>query len=233
MPTEKKVLSGRQETVLKELQGRWFEMGKTGVNGGGAQIAVTEDLQTGKTELRENLSLITRLPAPAREQLFDQFLASISGQLTGSISLLRPSVSEDLRQRNIDVFYKYIEYGERARLREHGEAVPPDRVPQQDLLRPRPDQPRGARAHAQGTVPIVPGLVHGDQRDHLGGRTGHGRPDHRAGYPVRGVLRAVRRGITRLPSRRCTRSASRTAASSNIGTSTRSRTSSPRRRWRH
>jgi predicted ester cyclase len=109
MSTKEEVASDRQEIMLKELQGRWFEMGKNGVNGS-AQIATTEDLQTEKTELRENLSLITRLPTPAREQLFDQFLASISGQLTGSISLSRPAVSEDLRQRNIDVFYKYIEY---------------------------------------------------------------------------------------------------------------------------
>jgi predicted ester cyclase len=109
MPTKREVSTDRQETVLQELQGRWFEMGKNGVNGG-AQIATTEDLQVGKTELRDNLSLITRLPAPAREQLFDQFLASISGQLTGSISLSRPSVNEDLRQQNIDIFYKYIEY---------------------------------------------------------------------------------------------------------------------------
>ena len=109
MPTNKEVAGDRQEIMLKELQGRWFEMGNNGVNGS-AQIATTEDLQTEKTELRENLSLITRLPAPAREQLFDQFLASISGQLTGSISLSRPAVMEDLRQRNIDIFYKYIEY---------------------------------------------------------------------------------------------------------------------------
>jgi predicted ester cyclase len=110
MPTKKEVTSGHaSEIMLKELQGRWFEMGKNGANGS-AQIAATTDEQTESAELRENLSLITRLPAPAREQLFDQFLASVSGQLTGSISISRPSVSEDLRQQNIDIFYKYIEY---------------------------------------------------------------------------------------------------------------------------
>jgi predicted ester cyclase len=110
MPTKKEVTSGHaSEIMLKELQGRWFEMGKNGANGS-AQVAATTDGQTESADLRENLSLITRLPAPAREQLFDQFLASVSGQLTGSISISRPSVSEDLRQQNIDIFYKYIEY---------------------------------------------------------------------------------------------------------------------------
>jgi hypothetical protein len=110
MPTKKEVTSGHaSEIMLKELQGRWFEMGKNGANGS-AEIAATTDEQTESVDLRENLSLITRLPAPAREQLFDQFLASVSGQLTGSISISRPSVSEDLRQQNIDIFYKYIEY---------------------------------------------------------------------------------------------------------------------------
>jgi hypothetical protein len=33
MPTKKEVISGRQESMLKELQGRWFEMGKNGENG--------------------------------------------------------------------------------------------------------------------------------------------------------------------------------------------------------
>jgi predicted ester cyclase len=109
MSTKEEESSARQETVLQELQGRWFEMGKKDVSGG-TEIATTADLQSGKAEIRDNLSLITRLPAPAREQLFDQFLASISGHLTGSISLSRPSIIEDLRQRNIDVFYRYIEY---------------------------------------------------------------------------------------------------------------------------
>lgn len=97
------------ESRLKELQGRWFEMSGNGATGS-QDLATTADSQANDAELSESLSLITRLPAPAREQLFDQFLASISGQLTGSISVLRPSASEDLRQRNIDIFYRYIEY---------------------------------------------------------------------------------------------------------------------------
>lgn len=111
MPTKKSDKSDpRDESPqLKAQQGRWFDMEEKGAS---TEIATAvQERQDGDGgELSENLSLITRLPAPAREQLFDQFLASVSGQLTGSISVSRPMVDEDLRQRNIGVFYKYIEY---------------------------------------------------------------------------------------------------------------------------
>lgn len=100
----------RTENVknLQELQGRWFEMG----NGALADPKLDDaaSIQDQSLALRENLSLITKLPPPAREQLFDQFLAGISGQISGQISVSRPTARDDLRQRNIDVFYKYIEY---------------------------------------------------------------------------------------------------------------------------
>lgn len=122
MPAKKEITSSQaNETLLKELQGRWFEMGSNG-DPGSPDPAAAADSQPDSAELRESLSLITRLPAPAREQLFDQFLASVSGQLTGSISVMRPSAGEDLRQRNIDVFYKYIEY-ENARDYENMEQI--------------------------------------------------------------------------------------------------------------
>ncbi|HKT00331.1 MAG TPA: ester cyclase [Rugosimonospora sp.] len=103
-------------TALKEVQGRWFEMqtalAKTNGNPStGTEVARTEapDAQRG-TGLREGLSLIQRLPAGAREQLFDQFLASVSAQFNGTITVSQPPINEDLRQRNIDIFYRYIEY---------------------------------------------------------------------------------------------------------------------------
>jgi predicted ester cyclase len=95
-------------TALKEQQGRWFEFGDENPDGAVATASVDQDAQS--LAVRENLSLITRLPAPARERLFDQFLASISGQITGSLAVSQPSASENIRQRNIDIFYKYIEY---------------------------------------------------------------------------------------------------------------------------
>lgn len=108
MPTKRK--RDDQATLLKELQGRWFEMHDG--NGALNQLATQEaqDQKDQSLALRENLSLITKLPTPAREQLFDQFLAGISGQITGQISVARPLINDDVRQRNIDVFYKYIEY---------------------------------------------------------------------------------------------------------------------------
>jgi predicted ester cyclase len=100
-------------TALKEIQGRWFEMQTTAAKPNGNPSTGTDLVQAESAEigggLREGLSLIQRLPAGAREQLFDQFLASISANFNGTITVSQP-ISEDRRQRNIDIFYKYIEY---------------------------------------------------------------------------------------------------------------------------
>lgn len=98
---------------LKELQGRWFEMSDQLADDNGrasTDVAQTDrEVRTLDGKLRENLSLIERLPAPAREQLFDQFLATVSAQFNGTITVSQP-INEDRRQQNIDIFYKYIEY---------------------------------------------------------------------------------------------------------------------------
>jgi predicted ester cyclase len=103
----------RHDTGSRELQGRWFEMGdgRTEGNGRGAELAQLDqrDLLDLSGVLQENLSLIKRLPQPAREHLFDQFLSTISAEFNGKITMSRP-INEDRRQQNIDVFYKYIEY---------------------------------------------------------------------------------------------------------------------------
>jgi predicted ester cyclase len=105
-----------QGTVLKEQQGRWSEMQEAraesnGKNGAGTQMARTEEAQLQQaSDVRDGLSIIRRLPADAREQLFDQFLATVSGQFNGTITVSQPPINEDRRQKNIDIFYKYIEY---------------------------------------------------------------------------------------------------------------------------
>lgn len=96
---------------LQELQGRWFELAEVKPNG--ITTGVVEKAQPDPAlsqALRENLSLIERLPPPARAQFLDQFLASFSGQFNGTITMSSPSVNLDRRQQNIDIFYKYIEY---------------------------------------------------------------------------------------------------------------------------
>jgi predicted ester cyclase len=89
--------------MLREQQGRWFEFGDAAPNGG-------VDQQAQSLAVRENLSLITRLPSAAREQLLEQFLATISGKITGSVTVSPSTVNDDRRQLNIDIFYRYIEY---------------------------------------------------------------------------------------------------------------------------
>jgi hypothetical protein len=100
--SSKDVGEQRQDAPLKQSQGRWSEL--AGDQGDGS-----DDTER-NLAVRENLSLITRLPTAAREQLFDQFLASISGEITGSLTVSQQVAGTDLRQRNIDVFYTYIEY---------------------------------------------------------------------------------------------------------------------------
>lgn len=116
MSASDKPSSAPQGTGLMELQGRWFEMqnalAKTkGTTTAGQEVARTEDTSTDSpTKVREGLSMIQRLPTDAREQLFDQFLATISAQFNGTITMSQQPINEDRRQRNIDIFYKYIEY---------------------------------------------------------------------------------------------------------------------------
>jgi hypothetical protein len=59
--------------AFKEQQGRWFELSDGNSNGAADQLAV-----------RDMQSLITHLPSAAREQLLEQFLVTISGQITGT-----------------------------------------------------------------------------------------------------------------------------------------------------
>ena len=106
-----------QGTRLKELQGRWFEMQKSLAKTNGKSTPSTEVAHPDQPDdqpnggVREGLSLIQRLPPGAREQLFDQFLATVSAQFNGTITVSQPSpINEDRRQQNIDIFYKYIEY---------------------------------------------------------------------------------------------------------------------------
>jgi predicted ester cyclase len=115
MSASDKPSQARQGTALREIQGRWFEMQNAGSNNDGSNagtdLAKTGPLDAqGNSGLREGLSLIQRLPAGAREQLLDQFLASVSAQFNGTITVSQPRINEDRRQRNIDIFYKYIEY---------------------------------------------------------------------------------------------------------------------------
>ncbi|GGM54546.1 hypothetical protein GCM10012275_27090 [Longimycelium tulufanense] len=107
------------EVALQELQGRWFERGEGSSSGAGttagrpsSEVATLhrDDPKEWNTTLRENLSLITRLPPSAREQLFDHFLATVSGQINGTMTVYQSRVDGDLRQKNIDIFYRYIEY---------------------------------------------------------------------------------------------------------------------------
>jgi predicted ester cyclase len=103
----------QEDDGLKQQQGRWFELGDESPNGASAMElgeAAVADQQPGSIALRENLSLITRLPPQAREQLLDQFLAGISGRITTAIEVSRPVVNDDLRQQNIAIFYRYIEH---------------------------------------------------------------------------------------------------------------------------
>jgi len=103
-------------TGLKELQGRWFEMQNTAAKPNGKTTKSTEVARSDSfdgqqpTGVRDGLSMIQKLPAGAREQLFDQFLATVSAQFNGTITVSQPPINEDRRQKNIDIFYKYIEY---------------------------------------------------------------------------------------------------------------------------
>jgi predicted ester cyclase len=97
---DERLSHGPNDTALKERQGRWAEM----------SAVETQDASALDRVLRDNLSLITRLPAAAREQLLDQFLATVSAQFNGTITVSQPGINGDRRQQNIDIFYRYIEY---------------------------------------------------------------------------------------------------------------------------
>jgi predicted ester cyclase len=114
MSVNSKTHDPRDETEqLKQSQGRWFDLGDEAGNGSTVADTLTaprEDDHAKSVALSENLGLITRLPPQAREELLTQALAGISGQFAGSIEVSRPVISDDLRKRNVEVFYKYIEY---------------------------------------------------------------------------------------------------------------------------
>jgi predicted ester cyclase len=113
MSSKSKTTDPRQETdQLKKSQGRWFDMGANGENGAPSTEVAAAELAEERdgAALSENLGLITKLPPQAREELLTQALAQVSGQFAGSIEVSRPAVNESVRERNIAVFYKYIEY---------------------------------------------------------------------------------------------------------------------------
>jgi predicted ester cyclase len=98
------------ETALRLQQGRWFHVVKDGaIRDGSKALPGPADDQRQALAVRENLALLTRLPSEAREQLLDQFLCGVSGQLSGQLTLSRPPAREDARAANIAVMYRYIE----------------------------------------------------------------------------------------------------------------------------
>jgi predicted ester cyclase len=119
MSVNSKTSDPRKESdLLKQSQGRWFDLGDesngddagNGAASAEAPTAQREEERVASTVLTENLGLITRLPPQAREELLTQALAGITGQFAGSIEVSRPVINDDVRKRNIAVFYKYIEY---------------------------------------------------------------------------------------------------------------------------
>lgn len=84
-----------QGDAHKLKHGRWFHL---------------KDEKDGRRNKRTSLALKegpSSLPTPDKEQLIDTFLAVVSGQ----VSVARPSPNyESLREQNIGIMYKYIEY---------------------------------------------------------------------------------------------------------------------------
>jgi predicted ester cyclase len=95
---------------LKLSQGRWFHLATDATirDGSPGQSAETKELERALA-LREQLTLLTRLPSQAREKMLDQFLTGVSGQLTGQLTLTRSAMRDDLRAQNIAVMHRYIE----------------------------------------------------------------------------------------------------------------------------
>lgn len=99
-----------EPAALQLMQGRWFHLIKDGaIHDGSKALPDKNEEEQRALALKENLTLLSRLPAPAREQFLDQFLMGVSGQLTGQLTVIRPPMGEDLRAQNIAVMYRYIE----------------------------------------------------------------------------------------------------------------------------
>lgn len=87
--------NAEQGDALKLKHGRWFHL---------------KEEKDGRRNSQTALALQgpqPSLPTPDKEQLIEKFLAVVSGQ----VSVARPSPNyESLREQNINVMYKYIEY---------------------------------------------------------------------------------------------------------------------------
>jgi predicted ester cyclase len=115
-----------QPEQLKMMQGRWFEAGgadgptdakvqDNGPNGNrriASGISTGTSLQThhdGSNALRDRLEGPSQLPQEDSRQLLNKFLAIVQGQFeTGRTDL--STIDENLKRRNIEVMYRYIEY---------------------------------------------------------------------------------------------------------------------------
>ena len=89
--------NNEQQDTLKLMQGRWFHINEDGPPN------FVKGPRAGAVALKE---LTSPLPIQEKEQLFEKFLAVVSGQ----VALTRAPVNVDLRGQNIDIMRKYIEY---------------------------------------------------------------------------------------------------------------------------
>src|ERR1043166_5906830 len=89
-------MSARTEepNELKLMQGRWFHLTEDKPNRArpGDEIALKE--------------LPSSLPPQVREQLINKFMAVVSGE----VAVSRGAVDADLREQNIAIMHRYIEY---------------------------------------------------------------------------------------------------------------------------
>jgi predicted ester cyclase len=90
--------NNEQGDDLKLQQGRWFHLEDDN------SLRTLHDTPETKVALKENQ---VSLPLKDKEQLFDKFLAVVSGQVALAP---RSQVGESLREQNIAIMRKYIEY---------------------------------------------------------------------------------------------------------------------------
>jgi len=90
--------NNEQSDDLKLNQGRWFHLEDDN------SLRTLHDPPERKLALKENPAA---LPLQDKEQLFDKFLAVVSGQVALAP---RPQATANLREQNIAIMRKYIEY---------------------------------------------------------------------------------------------------------------------------